>query len=672
MKRQLLSIAAAILIASCGGQQAANEDSHVWMPQMFTDGMVLQQNSDVPIWGKAAPGSQLSITGSWGQTATATADDKGLWRTSITTPKFGGPYTIEIKGPSTTTINDVMIGEVWLASGQSNMEMPMEGWSGAPVENGPEDIASSGNGNIRVFMVERAVSFEPEDNIKGAWKSASPANTPKFGATCYYFAKKLNAELGVPVGVINTSWGGTPVESWIPAGSVATVQGYEDKVKLINQSNGMVASYKAWFDKLPKVEKGSTPYADLDFKDEALAAKDFDDSKWKEMTLPRLYETDKNVGSFDGVMWYRRKIEIPEAMAGKDITLSLGAIDDMDRTYLDGTLVGETMDEGKYQEKRIYTIPAAQATAGTHTLAVRVLDNMGGGGLYDKPEELMFYAAGNQKNAVSLAGNWKYLPTAEFLNGVFYIYDIPSQQFYNRPVFPIDLNEQTPTTLYNAMVAPIVGYKIAGAIWYQGEANVGRAKEYAQTFPLMVTSWRKNWNQGAFPFYYVQIAPWNYGDGASQEIREAQRLSLATENTGMAVTMDIGDNDNIHPANKHDVGDRLAFIALNKVYGKDGVQFSGPLYKSCEVSGNKLVVSFDYADGLKLTSPKGFELCGADGKYYDATPKIVGDKIELTSPKVKAPVAARYLWSNCTSGENLFNAAGLPASSFCTKGLDYN
>ena len=670
MRKKLLPLAVAVMLAACGNQPTGNQDANIWLPTMFTDGMVLQQNTEAPIWGKSAPGAQLTITGSWGQTATATADDKGNWRANIATPKFGGPYTIEIKGATTKTINDVMIGEVWLASGQSNMEMPMEGWAGAPVENGPEDIAASDNGNIRVFMVERAVSFEPEDNIKGSWKAASPANTPKFGATCYYFAKKLNAELGIPVGVINTSWGGTPVESWIPANSVATVQGYEDKVKLINQSNSMVESYKAWFAKLPSVEKGNTPYADLDLKDAALAAKDFDDSQWKEMSLPRLYETDKNVGSFDGVMWYRRTIEIPASMAGKDITLSLGAIDDMDRTYLDGTLVGETMDEGKYQEKRIYTIPAAQATAGTHTLAIRVLDNMGGGGLYDTPETLKFYAADDPKNAISLAGNWKYLPTAELMNGVFHIYDIPSQQFYQRPVFPIDLNEQTPTTLYNAMVAPIVGYKIAGAIWYQGEANVGRAKEYAQTFPLMVTSWRTNWNQGSFPFYYVQIAPWNYGDGASQEIREAQRLSLATENMGMAVTMDIGDNDNIHPANKHDVGDRLAFIALNKVYGKSDVPFSGPLYKSCEVSGSKLVLSFDYADGLKLTSPKGFELCGADGKYYDATAKIVGDKIELTSPKVKAPVAARYLWSNCTNGESLVNSAGLPASSFCTQGLD--
>ena len=672
MKRLIIPIASAILLASCGEQTGQQDKSagHVWLPSVFADGMVLQQKSDAPIWGKSAPGAQVSVQGSWGQSATATADDKGIWRTSISTPQFGGPYTVQVISGDTAKINDVLIGEVWVASGQSNMEMPMEGWAGAPVENGPDDIASSGNPNVRVFMVERAVSFAPEEDFKGSWKPASPANTPKFGATCYYFAKKLNAELGVPVGVINTSWGGTPVESWIPGNDIATVPGYDAKVKLIAQSLSLVESSKAWTDKLPKVPKGDTPYADLDLKDAALAAKDFDDSNWKEMSLPRLYETDEKVGTFDGVVWFRRTIEIPASMAGKDITLSLGAIDDMDRTYFDGQLVGETMDEGKYQVKRVYTIPAALATAGKHTLAVRVLDNMGGGGLYDTPDNLKFFAANAPKNAVSLAGNWKFLPTASLLNGVFSLLDIPTQQFYERPVFPIDLGEQTPTTLYNAMVAPMVGYKIAGAIWYQGEANVGRAKEYAQTFPLMVQSWRKQWNQGAFPFYYVQIAPYEYGDGASQEIREAQRLSLATENMGMAVTMDIGNNTNIHPANKHDVGDRLAFIALNKVYGKGDVNFSGPLYKSSEVSGNKMTLTFDYADGLKLSSPKGFELCGADGKYYAATPKIVGDKIELTSPKVKTPVAARYLWSNCVNGEGLSNAAGLPASSFCTRGLD--
>ena len=670
MRKKLLPLAVAVMLAACGNQPAGNQDANLWLPKMFTDGMVLQQNPDAPIWGKAAPGAQLTISGSWGQTATATADDKGIWRTKIATPKFGGPYTIEIKGASTTTINNVMIGEVWLASGQSNMEMPMGGWADAPVENGPEDIAASDNSNIRVFMVERAVSFVPEDDIQGSWKSASPANTPNFGATCYYFAKRLNAELGIPVGIINTSWGGTPVESWIPDGDIATVPGYEEKVQRINQSKTQTATINEWYSKLPTVKKGDTPYADIDLNDAALAAKDFDDSQWKEMSLPRLYESDQNVGSFDGVMWYRRTIEIPASMAGKDITLSLGAIDDMDRTYLDGTLIGATMEEGKYQVKRVYTIPAAQATEGSHVLAVRVVDNMGGGGLFDKPEVLKFYAANDPKNAVSLAGNWKYLPTAELLNGVFHIFDIQSQQFFSRPTYSIDLNEQTPTTLYNAMVAPIVGYKIAGAIWYQGEANVGRAKEYAQTFPMMINSWRNKWGQGAFPFYYVQIAPWNYGDGASQEIREAQRLSLATENTGMAVTMDIGNNANIHPANKHDVGDRLAYWALNKVYGKSDVQFSGPLYKSCEASGNKLILTFDYADGLKLASPKGFEICGNDGKYYEATAKIVGDKIELTSPKVKAPTAARYIWYNCTNGEGIVNSAGLPASSFSTRGLD--
>jgi len=254
---------------------------------------------------------------------------------------------------------------------------------------------------------------------------------------------------------------------------------------------------------------------------------------------------------------------------------------------------------------------------------------------------------------------------------VFSLYDIPSQQFYERPRLPIDLGEMTPSTLYNAMVAPMAGYKIAGAIWYQGEANVERAKEYAITFPMMIKAWRDSWQQGDFPFYYVQIAPWNYGDGPSHEIREAQRLSLATPNTGMAVTMDIGDNDNIHPANKHEVGDRLAYWALNKKYGKSDVKYSGPLYKSCETSGNKLIISFDYAEGLKLASPKGFEVCGDDGNYFEADAKVIdGDRIELTSPKVKAPVAARYIWKNCIDGEGMSNAAGLPASSFCTKGLD--
>ena len=659
-----------LLLASCGGGRTDNAGT-AKLPKMFSDGMVLQQKSDAPFWGEAAPNSKVTLQGSWGKAAETTAGQDGKWRATLETPPSGGPFTVKVITCDTLTINDVMVGEVWLASGQSNMEMPMEGWlPECPVENGPEDIASSANNNIRIFMVERAVSFTPETDIKGSWKAASPANTPKFGATSYYFAKKLNAELGVPVGVINTSWGGTPVESWIPNEFIKTVQGYDEKVKLIDQSVNMSVDTKSWSDKLTKVSKGDASYDQIDLKDDAVAAKDFDDSKWKEMELPRQFETDNNVRSFDGIVWFRKQIEIPASMAGKDLTLALGAIDDMDRTYLDGELIGKTMEEGKWQEERVYTIPASKATAGTHVLAVRVLDTQGGGGLCGKPESMKFYAKGAEKDAVTLTGSWKYLPTAYLVNGVFSLYDIPTQQFYERPHLPIDLGEQTPTTLYNAMVAPIAGYRIAGAIWYQGEANVGRGKEYATTFPMMIKAWREKWNQGTFPFYYVQIAPWNYGDGPSQEIREAQRLSLATENTGMAVTMDIGNNDNIHPANKHEVGDRLAYWALNKDYGRKDIQFSGPLYKSMEISGNKIVLSFDYADGLKLASTKGFEVCGADGKYTDATPKLVGDKIELTAPGVKAPIAARYTWKNCVDGEGIANAAGLPASSFCTKGLD--
>ena len=664
----LLPIAAAMLLSSCGNQQTSQKTDPIWLPKMFSDGMVIQQQSDAPIWGTATPNQKVTVLASWGESAETTADSNGNWKTSLKTPQYGGPHNICIVCGDTVKIANVLAGEVWLASGQSNMEMPMEGWlPECPVENGPDDIANSANDNIRIFMTERAVSFTPEKDVKGSWKAASPNNTPKFGATCYYFARKINKELGIPVGIINTSWGGTPDESWIPQEFIKDVPEYTEKVKLIQQSINTTIDSKSWTDKLPKVQKGDKSYDEIDLKDLQVAAKDFDDSNWKEMDLPRQFETDNNVRTFDGIVWFRKKIEIPASMAGKDITLSLGAIDDMDRTYLDGTLIGSTMQEGKWQEERLYTIPAAQATAGEHIIAVRVLDTQGGGGLCGKKENLKFYVKGAEKNAVSLVGNWKYLPTAYLVNGVFSLYDIPSQQFYQRPLLPIDLGEMTPTTLYNAMVAPFAGYKIAGAIWYQGEANVGRAEEYSRTFPLMIKSWREKWQQGNFPFYFVQIAPWNYGEGPSHEIREAQRLTLdKVENTDMAVTMDIGDNDNIHPANKHEVGDRLAYIALKNVYGKN-CDFSGPKFKSQKQEGSKIILSFDYSNGLKTLNgknPTGFEICGENGKYYNATAVIKGETIEVSAPEVKKPVSVRYLWKNCVNDNQIFNNSNLPSSSF--------
>ena len=655
MKKTLLTLAAVATLA-------ASATANVKMPSLFTDGMVLQQKTSAPVWGTADPGEKITVSTTWdNKTVSTEAAADGKWMVKVNTPCYGGPYALIINGKNTVFINNVMIGEVWIASGQSNMEMPMNGGFYGQILNGPEDIANSTNNEIRIYMAQRNTSFKEESDCEGTWKAASPKNTPLFGATCYYFARKLNEELGVPVGIINTSWGGTPVESWIPQEYIKNVPEYSQIVKDIAVSSPIIDKRVEWLNKKPTVSMFPRP----DLGDSDLAKTDFNDTKWHSMKVPGLWESFNEVRAFDGIVWFRKTIKITPAMAGKELVISLGPIDDGDETYFNGELIGRN---NNYQADRVYTVPADKVKAGKAVIAIRVTDNQGGGGLYGETSKLKYYTKGNEKSAVTLAGMWKYLPIAELSKGKLYKFDIASMEFFQRPISPTDLSEMTPTCLYNAMIAPFVPYGIAGAIWYQGEANVGHAEEYSRTFPLMIKAWREKWNQGDFPFYYVQIAPYDYGtNGHSEEIREAQRISLSVKNSGMASTIDIGNNKNIHPANKVDVGNRLALWAFKNIYGKD-VVCSGPLYKSQEIKGNTIYISFDYSDGLnaKGGTLKGFEIAGKDGKFFPATATIEDGKVKVSSPSVSAPVSARYLWSDCVDQATLYNGAGLPASSFKT------
>jgi sialate O-acetylesterase len=390
------------------------------------------------------------------------------------------------------------------------------------------------------------------------------------------------------------------------------------------------------------------------------------------MNLPTLWE-NAEIGNFDGVIWFRKKIIIPDFWKNQELVLNLGPIDDMDRTYINGKLVGVHEKDGFWQTKRVYNIPRELVQTNELTIAVRVLDNQGGGGIYGKKEQLNIHLV-NTNEIISLAGNWKYLPVAEYRGSMFYIFGSDSNTYYNRPKMRIHLSQYTPTTLYNAMINPIIPYNIKGAIWYQGEANTGKPEEYATLFPLMIKNWRDDWKLGEFPFYYVQIAPYNYGEQTHSELlRESQLKSLAAPNTGMVVTLDIGNPQNIHPGNKKDVGERLAFWALAKTYSKK-LNFSGPIYRYMKVQKNKISLAFDYAkNGLlikELNGDNNFEIAGKDKIFKKAMVKIIGTKLVVFSNEVKNPVAVRYAFTN-TSEATLFNQEGFPASSFRTDDWEY-
>jgi len=648
----------------------STEKTTMEIPSIFSDNMVLQQNSTASFWGKAEPRIKVNINASWGESATTNVNDDGSWLAKIKTPSAGGPFEVNLTvGDSTIIYKNILIGEVWLCSGQSNMEMPLQGWPPNDlILNSQEEIKNSSNSNIRLFSVSRAYSVEKEFNVDGKWEECNPQTIASFSATAYFFGKRLQEKLNIPIGLIHSSWGGTPAESWTSNEYLESIDDFKPILADIENSKGDIQKYKVWLSDHPVINIDKpleTSWENLDFNDEKCSSTNFKDSMWREVDLPRLWETSE-VGNFDGVIWFRKKIEIPESWRDQNLVIELGPIDDMDRTYVNGVLIGAHEKSGFWRNDRIYNIPK-ELLSKEILIAVRVLDNQGGGGLYGDIEKLKIHPT-NSDESISLSGKWKYLPVAEYHGQKFYAFDIDKMDYYSRPLIKISLSANTPTTLFNAMINPLVPYSIGGAIWYQGESNTGRSEQYTTLFPLMIKNWREVWGLGDFPFYYVQIAPYNYGSETHSEfLRESQLKSLSVQNTGMVVTLDIGNPVNIHPSNKQDVGKRLADWALAKTYNKN-VPYSGPLYKSMKVEKDKIVISFDHCDELVVKQSEdnnNFLIAGTDSVFKNAEVKIDNDQLILFNPGIENPVAARYAWSN-TATATLFNKEGLPASSFRT------
>ena len=660
--KNLTIITMLFLLAGCAAKQ-----HEIKLPALIADHMVLQQNAKVNLWGWSDPKAKIGINTSWGAVAEAVTGADGKWLATLETPAFGGPYTVTFKaGETEKIISNVMVGEVWLCSGQSNMEMPLKGWPPNDTINfSASEIASADYPGVRMFTVAKSTSGLPQDNCSGSWVVSSPSTAGDFSASAYFFGLKLHKELGIPVGLIHSSWGGTPAESWTSGELIGTVPGYESFAAEMQENQQNLKEFEAFlaklenipFEKLPK----ENPFADLNLNDSAYLVADI--SGWKDMTVPQTWE-NAGLPGFDGVVWFIRDFEYDGSVYPEGIELHLGPVDDMDATYLNGQKIGSNEMSGVWSLERVYSISADLLKKGTNRIAVKVTDNQGGGGIYGKQNPAIVKG---DKVLADLGGAWKYKPAATFKSGTVYVYGEGEKSYDGFTGKTLVMNEYTPTMLYNAMIAPLVPYTLQGAIWYQGESNVGRGKQYESLFPAMITSWRKAWNQGDFPFYYVQIAPYNYGDNANEttaELRDAQFKTLSLVNTGMAVTMDIGNPVNIHPANKKDVGERLALWALDKTYKKEGVVCSGPLFKNAVFNGNQAEVEFDYATGLVLAGSESFfEIAGVDGVFYPAKATVANDKIVAVADKVKEAKQIRYAWADDCE-PNLFNGAGLPASPF--------
>ncbi|WP_255297548.1 sialate O-acetylesterase [Anaerophaga thermohalophila] len=416
-------------------------------------------------------------------------------------------------------------------------------------------------------------------------------------------------------------------------------------------------------------EDNKEPFKNLDVFDDYCSHPGTDTESWKTMELPGYFEP--TVGDLDGVIWFRKSFEIPAEWGGKKLIVSLGPIDDMDATYLNGEKIGSTEVPGHWNKERIYTVPPEKVKAGQAVLAVKVIDNQGGGGIYGKPELLTVYPENNKTEALSIAGEWKYKVTAQLEGDELFLFDPKTDVYENRPELSMSLSSHTPTALYNGMIAPLTPYTLQGSIWYQGETNVGRANQYLRLMELLITDWRQQFDNENMPFYYVQLAPWHYNDIegiSSANLREAQRRAMQIPHTGMAVTLDIGDINTIHPANKADVGKRLALWALANDYGKD-IVYSGPLPEDVEIQNNKIIITFKHAEeGLIIEedAPNQFEIAGEDGNFVPARVNISGNKLIIFSPELSSPADVRYAYKNGAEA-SLFNDAGLPAPSFTTE-----
>lgn len=630
--------------------------ARVTMPKIFTDNMVLQQRTDAPIWGKATPNKTVEIITSWDKkTYTVKSDNSGAWKTTLATPVAGGPYTISISDGKKSELKNILIGEVWICSGQSNMEMPLSGWG--QVDNYKNEIAAANYPQIRLLHVEQATSTLPLDDLKatkGGWKLCLPETIEEFSSVAYFFGRDLHQNLNVPIGLINTSWGGTIAEAWTSGEALEYMPDFVEEAREIKSVSEEKAQrvyeqkFKKWNDFIIANDGGYANDVPV------WAGVDMNDQSWSGMSVPDLWE-GQGMDGFDGIVWFRKTIDIPESWKGKELELKLAMVDDNDITYFNGVKVGETSG---YNVQRKYTIPAKLVKGGKAVITVRVTDTGGGGGLYGEPEDMVISRLDKKEAGISLAGNWKYHIAID-LNK------------YERAPQSVAGNPNRSTVLYNAMIHPLVPYAIQGAIWYQGESNADRAYQYRELFPLMIRDWRKQWNSD-FPFYFVQLA--NYmarknkpRESQWAELREAQLQTLNLENTGMAVTIDIGDAGDIHPKNKQDVGRRLALNARAKTYGEN-IICSGPLYDSFRIEGNKIRICFKYADGLKVkggTKLKGFAIAGPDHQFYWAEAVIEGNEVVVSSPDVAFPVSVRYAWADNPEC-NLYNSADLPASPFRT------
>lgn len=616
-------------------------NAQIKLPRLISDGMILQRDTKVNIWGWASANENIELDFK-GKKYKTTTSEEGKWSIQLPSQKAGGPFEMTLKGTNTIVLKNILFGDVWLCSGQSNMELPMERLK----DKYKDEIAKSQNSNIRQFLVPDEYYFEKErtDFSSGSWVEANPVNVLQFTGVGYFFANEIYEKYKIPIGLINSALGGSPAESWINEEGIKKFPDYYQEYlkfkdgtleKQIDEKDRKVNS--DWYKLLNET--------DLGLKNKWKNSTDISD--WKKMNIPGYWAVGE-LGNLNGSVWFKKEFVL-ENVKENQAKLILGRIVDADSVFVNGNFVGTT----SYQyPPRIYSFNTNILKEGKNEITVRVINNSGRGGFVtDKPYELII-----GDKTIDLKGNWNYQLGSKML-------PLPGQTFVR----------WKPVGLYNAMIAPLKNYPLKGVLWYQGESNTKNPSEYLSLMETLIETWRTELQQEKLPFLVVQLT--NYMDPKPEPqesnwaaLRQQQTNLLRVHNTGLAVTIDLGEWNDIHPLNKYDVGKRLALQARKLVYGEKKIIASGPLFKSVKKEGNKVILHFsEVGTGLQIKNGnelKEFAITGNDGKFVWANAVIEGDKVIVSSDLVPNPVKVRYAWADNPDTANLYNKENLPASPF--------
>lgn len=641
--RFLFGVLLVVFCISAAAELFAGDPARPLLSPIFGDAMVLQRGKLNSFWGWAEPGAPVRVT-IGDQTAKGLADAAGKWRLQIDVPPAGGPYRVTVEGPETIVLEDVLVGDVWLCGGQSNMLFALR-----EAQDAAAEIKAADHPGIRFYKVASRVAYAPIDQPTGEWTVCTPATAGDVSAVAYYFARRLEQQLGVPIGLVQAAVGGSPAESWISAEALAAAGEFVPQVAEIARLRAMGATEQGSFlmHWLDEYDRGG--------RNAAWAQPEFDDRAWLSVPVPGGF-TELGVPANPSVCWFRREVTLPDPLPEGSAKVYLGEVYKMETTYVNGRQIGASSWS---ENPRVYAVPSGVLKPGRNMIAVRVFKHSPGGGFRSPADSLRL--AWSDGTSVPLAGEWRGAVSVDA-----------------KPPHPLPLDVENyptmPEVLYNGMIAPLAPLAISGALWYQGEANSANAVQYRKLMPALIADWRARFEQGEFPFYLVSLPAFmerkaQPGTDGWAEIREVQaRTAHCVRNTGVAVTIDTGEADNIHPRNKRPVGERLAALALANHYGRD-VAASGPTLRAVERRGAELALHFDHArGGLVIHGDRAgeFAIAGEDRQWHWAEARIEADNVVVVSaPEVSKPVAVRYAWQ-ANPVATLFNAEGWPAAPFRT------